>query len=175
MRIRRYIAADHDAVWELHNSALLKADAHGGNGPWDDDLHRVEDEYIATGGEFYVGTVGGRIVAMGGLQRLSDDRAELRRMRVHPDLQRRGLGGRMLSALEQRATELGYRTLTLDTTVQQVPAIRLYTRSGYRETGGAVRKVQDTGVREEDRVVVGLSSSFIKTLPTEEAGLPRRE
>ena len=86
-----------------------------------------------------MGTVGGRIVAMGGLQRLSDDRAELRRMRVHPDLQRRGLGARMLSALEQRATELGFRTLTLDTTVQQVPAIRLYTRSGYREIGRSTK------------------------------------
>lgn len=139
MKIRRYVAADHDAVWELHNSALLHADAHGGSGPWEDDLHRVEEEYIATGGEFYVGTVGGRIVAMGGLQRLSDDRAELRRMRVHPDLQRRGLGARMLSALEQRATELGFRTLTLDTTVQQVPAIRLYTRSGYREIGRSTK------------------------------------
>ena len=139
MRIRRYLAADHDAVWELHNSALLEADAHGGNGPWDDDLHRVEDEYIATGGEFYVGTVGGRTVAMGGLQRLTDDMAEVRRMRVHPDLQRRGLGRQMLSALEQRARELGFRKLTLDTTLRQTAAISLYTRSGYREVGRSMK------------------------------------
>lgn len=139
MRIRRYLAEDHDAVWELHNSALLDAGAHGGNGPWDDDLHRVEDEYIATGGEFYVGRVGGRIVSMGGLQRLTDDRAELRRMRVHADHQRRGLGRQMLSALEQRAAELGFRTLTLDTTVQQTAAIGLYTRSGYREVGRSMK------------------------------------
>ncbi len=139
MRIRRYLTEDHDAVWELHNSALLGADAHGGNGPWDDDLHRVEDEYIATGGEFYVGTVGGRIVAMGALQRLTDDRAELRRMRVHPDLQRRGLGRQMLSALEQRAAVLDFRTLTLDTTHRQTAAISLYTRSGYREVGRSMK------------------------------------
>ena len=41
----------------------------------------------------------------------------------------------MLSALERRASELGFRTLTLETTVQQVPAIQLYTRSGYKEVG----------------------------------------
>ena len=133
MKIRRYLPTDHDAVWELHNVALHQVDAHGGNGPWDDDLHRVEAEYLDTGGEFYVGTAKGRIVAMGALLRLSDDRAELRRMRVHPDVQRRGLGRQMLSALEQRAAELGFRTLTLDTTVQQAPAIQLYTQSGYRE------------------------------------------
>ena len=41
----------------------------------------------------------------------------------------------MLSALEQRAAELGFGTLTLETTVQQAPAIQLYTRRGYREVG----------------------------------------
>ncbi len=135
MEIRRYLATDHDAVWELHNVALLQVDAHAGNGPWDDDLHRVEAEYIATGGEFYVGTANGRIVAMGALLRQSDDRAEIRRMRVHPHVQRKGLGKQMLSALEQRAAELGFRTLTLETTVQQIAAIQLYTRSGYDEVG----------------------------------------
>ena len=135
LQIRRYFANDHDAVWERHNVALLQINAHAGNGPWDDDLHHVEDEYIGTGGEFYVGTANGRIVAMGALLRHSDDRAEIRRMRVHPDFQRRGLGRQMLSALEQRAAQLGFRTLTLDTTVQQVPAIRMYTRSGYSEVG----------------------------------------
>ena len=104
MKIRQYLAADHDAIWELHNSALLRADAHGGKGSWHDDLRRVEDGYIATGGEFYVGTVSGRIVAIGGLQRLSNDRIKLRRMRVHQDVQHRPLGMQMLSALKRRAT-----------------------------------------------------------------------
>lgn len=45
MKIRRYRSADHDAFWELHNVALLHTGAHAGNGPWDDDLHRVEAEY----------------------------------------------------------------------------------------------------------------------------------
>ncbi len=135
MKIRRYRSADHDAVWELHNVALLHTGAHAGNGPWDDDLHRVEAEYIATGGEFFVGTASGRIVAMGALLRHSADRASIRRMRVHPDVQRRGLGSQMLSALEQRAAELGFQILTLETTVQQVPAIQLYSRSGYEEVG----------------------------------------
>ena len=135
MEIRQYLALDHDAVWNLHNVALLQVNAHAGNGPWDDDLHQIEAEYVATGGEFYVGMANGRIVAMGGLMRLSDDRAEIRRMRIHPDVQRKGLGSQMLSALEQRAAELGFGTLTLETTVQQAPAIQLYTRRGYREVG----------------------------------------
>lgn len=133
MEIRRYRASDHDAVWDLHNIALNEVGAHAGNGPWDDDLHRIEAEYIHAGGEFYVGTLDGRIVAMGALKRLTDARAEICRMRVHPNLQRRGLGTRILSKLEERARELGYRTLTLETTAGQVAAIRMYVNAEYVE------------------------------------------
>ena len=154
MKIRRYLAADHDAVWELHNFALLLAGAYGGNGPWDDDLHRVDDEYIATGGEFYVGTVGGRIVAMGGLQRLCDDRAELRRMRVHPDVQRRGLGRQMLSALEAAGNRLGLPDVDSGhdrSTGAGDPAVHTEWVQGGRQE--QERKLQDLGVREENRIV----------------------
>ena len=120
-------------MWDLHNIALNEVGAHAGNGPWDDDLHRVEAEYISTGGEFYVGIIGGRIVAMGALKRLSDTEAEICRMRVHPELQRRGLGTRILSKLEERARELGFRTLTLDTTAGQVAAMGMYRKAGYDE------------------------------------------
>ena len=133
MEVRRYRASDHDAVWELHNVALNGVGAHAGNGPWDDDLHRIEDEYTEAGGEFYVGSVDGRIVAMGGLKRLSDSCAEICRMRVHPDFQRRGLGGRMLRMLEERARELGFRRLTLETTAGQAAAIGMYLKAGYGE------------------------------------------
>ena len=133
MEVRRYRASDHDAVWDLHNLALNDVGAHAGSGPWDDDLHRIESEYIEAGGEFYVGIIDCHIVAMGALKRLDDTRGEIRRMRVHPDLQRRGLGTRMLSTLEERARVLGFRTLTLDTTVGQVAAMSMYMKPGYEQ------------------------------------------
>ncbi|MDE2824213.1 MAG: GNAT family N-acetyltransferase [Chloroflexota bacterium] len=133
MEIRRYRDSDHDAVWDLHNIALNEVGAHAGNGPWDNDLHRIEAEYIEAGGEFYVGLIDGRIVAMGALKRLTETEAEICRMRVHPDLQRRGFGTRILSKLEERARELNFQTLTLDTTTGQVAAIRMYTKAGYVE------------------------------------------
>ena len=133
MEVRRYVASDHDAVWDLHNIALNEVGAHAGSGPWDDDLHRIEATYLDGGGEFYVGTIDGRIVAMGALKRLTDTRAEICRMRVAPNLQRKGLGTRILSKLEQRAKHLGFRTLTLETTAGQVAAIGMYTKAGYEE------------------------------------------
>ena len=39
----------------------------------------------------------------------------------------------MLSTLEERARELGFRTLTLDTTVGQVAAMGMYRKAGYEE------------------------------------------
>ena len=133
MKIRQYQPADHDAVWELHNLGLNQMGAHLGNGSWDDDLHRIPDDYVNGGGEFLVGTVGGRIVAMGALKKRTDTIGEIRRMRVHPDYQRRGYGQAVLSALEQRARELGFADLRLDTTTRQVPAQELYEKNGYRE------------------------------------------
>ena len=133
MEVRRYRASDHDSVWDLHNVALNEVGAHAGSGPWDDDLHRIEGEYLDAGGKFYVGIIDCRLVAMGALRRLTDTRGEICRMRVHPDLQRRGLGTRILSKLEERARELGFRTLTLDTTVGQVAAMGMYTKAGYVE------------------------------------------
>ena len=133
MEVRRYRSSDHDAVWELHNIALNESGAHAGNGPWDDDLHHIEAEYIEADGEFFVGVMDGSIVAMGAIKRLSDTCAEICRMRVHPDFQRRGLGTEMLSALEERAKELGFCSLTLDTTTGQVAAIRMYTNAGYKQ------------------------------------------
>ena len=54
-------------------------------------------------------------------------------MRVHPDLQRRGIGTLILLRLERRAAELGFGSLTLETTVGQVAAIGMYAKAGYRE------------------------------------------
>ncbi len=135
MRLRRYRDADREAVWQLHNLALEHAGAHGGSGPWDDDLNAIRATYLERGGEFLVGVEGRRIVAMGALRRRDAACAELKRMRVHPAVQRRGLGRRLLRRLEERAVELGYRTLVLDTTMRQQAAQALYRAEGYRETG----------------------------------------
>lgn len=80
--IRRYHAADHDAVWDLHNLALLAVDAHlAVNGPWDEDLHHIEEVYLARRGEFLVGLVDGRIVAMGALRQIDERWGQVKRAR----------------------------------------------------------------------------------------------
>ncbi len=132
--LRRYREADRDAVWELHNLALHEVGAHGGQGGWDDDLHEIQTEYLDAGGEFLVGQCEGRIVAMGALLGESEDVAWIKRMRVHPDFQRRGFGRCVLRALIDRARVDGYATLKLDTTTLQTAAHRLYESEGFVQT-----------------------------------------
>ena len=131
--VRRYESRDRDAVWALHHRALNAAGAHAGSGEWDGDLHHIEQQYLAAGGEFLVGEIDGRIVAMGALLRVSPDRAEIKRMRVDPGHQRRGFGRTILEHLIGRARELGYTTLHLETTTRQTAARALYAAFAFTE------------------------------------------
>ncbi len=125
MQIRRYQEADHADVWTLHVLGLQHVGAYAGNGPWDDDLHHIEQVYLNNRGEFLVGVLDDRIIAMGALRKTKGERAEIKRMRAHPDFQGRGFGQLILNALEARAFELGYTTLHLDTSTVQVAAQNL--------------------------------------------------
>lgn len=138
LHIRRYEAGDRHAVRRLHDDALNEVGAHLGTGHWDDDLDEIEGVYLERGGEFLVGVLGGEVVAMGALMRISAKKAELKRMRVRPGLQGSGYGQAMLDILHRRASELGYHRLRLDTTVQQRAAQRLYLKNGYSEAGRGV-------------------------------------
>jgi ribosomal protein S18 acetylase RimI-like enzyme len=133
--LRRYTPADQKAVEHLHVFAIRQTGAYLGRGPWDDDVYAIEELYLKNHGEFLVGEYDGLLVAMGALKRTSPERAEVKRMRVHPDYQGRGYGQLMLDELEARARALGYRTLHLDTSPLQVAAQRLYEKNGFREVG----------------------------------------
>ncbi|REE95704.1 GNAT family N-acetyltransferase [Thermomonospora umbrina] len=159
--IRRYVPADHATVLELHRSGLARVGLRPGDGVYyEHDLFRIEEIYLRRGGEFVVGERAGEVVALGGLRRadlipcgvtraegvpgVDEDAwmmrppttgtAEMVRLRVRPDLQRRGYGSAIVRALELRAAELGYRTLHCDTTDLQVPAMELYRGFDWRET-----------------------------------------
>jgi DNA-binding MarR family transcriptional regulator/ribosomal protein S18 acetylase RimI-like enzyme len=86
-------------------------------------------------GCFLVAVSDGRTVACGGVRRLSNDAAEIKRMWVDEDWRGLGLGSRMLNTLEVRARELGHSIVRLDTNATLTEAIALYERVGYRAIG----------------------------------------
>lgn len=92
------------------------------------------DELWAPDGTFLVGwDRDGQPVCGGGLKRIGDGTAEIKRMFVVPDARTQGHARRLLAGLEDAARRLGYTTVRLDTGPQQPHAKRLYESAGYRE------------------------------------------
>ena len=130
--IRQFKTHDTKEVYELHIKSMRAVGAFR-EGPWDEDFKDIETVYIKTGGDFYVGEYDGKIVAMVALKKETDDRAELKRLRVDPEFQGKGFGQRMLERIFSRAEELGFKKLELDVMPIQVPAIHLYEKNGFKK------------------------------------------
>jgi GNAT superfamily N-acetyltransferase len=130
--LRTYKPADRDAVWQLHVDGLNQTGSFAFHPQMDDDFDDIHGIYLDGTGDFLVAEVDDRVVAMGALRRVDECTAEVKRMRVALEHQRRGMGERILETLIARARELGYRRLVLDTSPKQIPAQRLYEKKGFR-------------------------------------------
>jgi GNAT superfamily N-acetyltransferase len=84
-------------------------------------------------GIFLVGYEDERAVACGGLRRLDDDVAEIKRMYVSPGGRSRGVGRALLAALEEAAREIGYKRVCLDSGPRQLHGQALFRSAGYTE------------------------------------------
>jgi ribosomal protein S18 acetylase RimI-like enzyme len=91
----------------------------------------VGEEMAPPQGVFVVLYEDGEPVAGGGLRRLDEGGAEIKRMFVEPSARGRGFGRRVLDELEAVAAELGYRRLRLDTAQSMTTAIALYRSAGF--------------------------------------------
>ena len=74
----------------------------------------------------------GNPVGCGAVRLLDSGTAELKRMYVAPALRGRGLGRRLVAALETEARALGVRRLVLETGVRQSAALALYRATGFQ-------------------------------------------
>lgn len=72
---------------------------------------------------------------MGAYVPLDESTIEIKRMRVEPELQRRGFGSAILEELERLALQRGFTRAKLHTTLQQQAAQALYRQSGYEIVG----------------------------------------
>ena len=91
-------------------------------------------EMWAPKGTFLVGwDEQGEPVCGGGVKRLSDDVAEIKRMFVVPTARSRGHARRLLVGLEDAARRLSYARVRLDTGPKQPHAKALYESAGYVE------------------------------------------
>src|SRR5262245_19220268 len=85
---------------------------------------------------FVIAWVDGSAVGCGALRRLEPEVGEVKRMFVQPEFRGRGIARQILETLEDRARELGYELVWLETGIGQPEAISLYKSAGYREFAG---------------------------------------
>jgi putative acetyltransferase len=80
---------------------------------------------------FFLARLDGAAVGCGGVA-LFDDFAEVKRMYVRDVARRRGVAGAILARLEAEARDAGLSWLRLETGDNQIAAMQLYTRAGFR-------------------------------------------
>ncbi len=101
-------------------------------------LYPAERNYLldvaslqAPGVAFYVARLDGRAIGYGALVPQDGSSAELKRMYVDPQVRGRGIGKRILGALEAHARVAGVRVLRLETGIRQPEALGLYRAAGF--------------------------------------------
>jgi GNAT superfamily N-acetyltransferase len=135
MTFERYSGGQHEALIQLHRSALVGI-SHGFSQEEEEaDLQAIEAVYLRGGGEFFIGLLEGRLVAMGGFRMTGQGIAELKRMRIATDLQGRGIGGALLALLEKTAGERGIGKLTLESAASRPNTLSFYKKHGYSQVG----------------------------------------
>jgi GNAT superfamily N-acetyltransferase len=84
-------------------------------------------------GYFLVARLDGEPAGCAGICRCEgESTAELRRMYVAPEVRRLGIARSLMKELEEKARELGYLTLRLETGPEQPEAVQLYETAGFK-------------------------------------------
>lgn len=141
LSIRRFEHGDGPEIRAVAEAAMRTTPEYHPDAP-DDDLRDVSGYYLDDGGEFLVGERNGEVVATGAykpvegwkteeLPDLDPNAAELTRMRVDPDLHRRGYGRAIYEALEDRARQDGRPSFVLDTGADNDAARNFYEALGF--------------------------------------------
>ena len=131
------LTVDHDAaVAELVRTNLK---AHQLDIPgtvyFDDGLDHLSAFYDHLGRAYYVLLQDGHVVGGIGLAEfdLSENCCELQKLYLNDSVKGRGLGYDLIEYIENRAREMGYRQMYLETHNNLETAIHVYEKAGYHE------------------------------------------
>ncbi len=139
--VRLAAQRDHAAVRRLFLAGLeegLVPDNDTGA-----DIDNIVEAYFSDSGQsgLWVADCGTGVIGMVGVQKTSDDEAEIRRLRVHADYRRRGVGTRLMEQALSFCRQQSYLKVILELHIERGPAIALFRRFGFRlnrmrEVGG---------------------------------------
>lgn len=122
--IREFSPPDLAACQVLYRDGLL-----GGAIPENDtgmDIHDIAAAYAPPENRFWVAVVDSQVVGMIGVQHHDQDVGEIRRLRVRPDHQRKGIGKALIETAVKFCQDRAYLKITLDTFMDRDAAISLF-------------------------------------------------
>jgi putative acetyltransferase len=101
----------------------------------DIDLNDIEENYINRGGIFeLIEDENGNLLGTVGLYPMNEKTVELRKMYFSKDLRGQGVGTQTLQRMIEKATELGFTRIYLETATPLKEAIHLYEKFGFKPT-----------------------------------------
>ncbi|MEJ2363525.1 MAG: GNAT family N-acetyltransferase [Deltaproteobacteria bacterium] len=128
--IRRARQEDKGALWHIHTRAIREVcKSHYSERElqiWTDVLRPARYQEPIKKGPFYVAIEGGSIIGFGNLNQKS---GEIEALYVDPDYVGRGVGMRILKALENAAVGSGLKLLCLSSSLN---AVKFYEMAGYK-------------------------------------------
>ncbi|HSR82318.1 MAG TPA: GNAT family N-acetyltransferase [Hyphomicrobiaceae bacterium] len=101
-------------------------------------FHMTAEQMAEPQTTLFVAREDGAAVACGALRRHPERTAEVKRMYTRPSHQGRGIGGRVLDAIEALAQREGFARLVLETGHRHPAAWRVYERSGFGRCGAVL-------------------------------------
>jgi GNAT superfamily N-acetyltransferase len=125
------LITSHGALSVYHASIDELNRRYGGS---EEDQRLHVDELLPPSGAFVVVRLDAHPIGGVGLRPISNPElrlAEVKRLWVRPDQRRRGVGALLMSAIEERAREIGYLRLYLESGYAQPEALELYRTSGW--------------------------------------------
>lgn len=98
------------------------------------DIETLRDAYFSDDGQsnFWVARYDGQVIGMIGVQKTSEDSAEVRRLRVRHDFRRRGVGTTLVEQAIGFCQHHGYLKVILDVRIERGPAIGLFEKFGFK-------------------------------------------
>ncbi len=115
---------------------LFRAGLEDGQVPANDtgaDIENLTAGYFSDDGAsgFWVARYDDMIVGMIGVQRTGSNVGEMRRLRVHNNFRRRGVGTQLMEKAIGFCQKHGYLKVVLDVRIEREPAIKLFEKFGF--------------------------------------------
>jgi putative acetyltransferase len=133
MHIREAKDSDSTAIKVVVFSVLQEYGLSPDSTSTDKDLDTIEASYFLKGGYFGVVEENNSIIATFGLYRENATTCELRKMYCLPSSRGKGLGKNLLQFALEKAKELGFSRVVLETASPLKEAIGLYKKYGFVE------------------------------------------